>query len=373
MNSSGFFIWNDSYPADFVYPVQGDLPVDRYRDVASGFSKYFEGKVENIEQENINRKYLEEVKEQLETAHSLDRVYDGENPLIENVLNAASENYFEKILQGRISEIDEENGIDFLQADILAAEGTRLAAEESASGADYAFHNGGGHHHGHRGQSSDPTFNRINDEASAIEYIKQEMENPEILVVDLDFHFGDGTVSIYRDDPNVHHFSMHQWDIFPHKKSGWLDYTGSGKAEGTIMNVLFTAGVGGETYLEILEKTLPEFAEHIDPDFVLYQSGVDTHHEDPLGEANLTNEDLFRRDQIIAELFDDKPLTVVTGGGYGSEAGRAEINTLAALEGEEIMLEDEGLTNEEKKDIESSKEKNLEWCNQLLEEHPAIS
>ena len=60
------------------------------------------------------------------------------------------------------------------------------------------------------------------------------------LVIDLDVQQGDGTAEIFRGDDAVYTFSMHCQDKFPvRKQAGDRD-------------VGLAAGIGDETYLEIL-------------------------------------------------------------------------------------------------------------------------
>lgn len=321
-----------------------NLPVSRYREIFEGYSEHLEDDYDHLRQQGVPGKELEELRQELQRGVPFRRAYGGDIPVIEASIPACSDRWLEEVLKG---EVNVASGApeDHAEAHTLAAEGTREAVDTALDKEEDVFHIGGGHHHAHTGGSSDPSFNMINDLAAGVEAARDRFEegyDPRVLVVDLDLHFGDGTISIYRSDEDVFHFSMHEWNNFPQVDSGWLDYTGSGEAEGTKVNLPLPTGLGGEKYCEVLEELLPQVVEEANPDLVLYQAGVDVHHADELGGLELSREDIYRRDRAVVEETGDIPLVVTTGGGYESEShrGKASTNTMAALVGEE-MIHDE--------------------------------
>ena len=56
-----------------------------------------------------------------------------------------------------------------------------------------------------------------------------------VLVFDWDVHHGNGTQSIFWDDPNVLYVSTHQWPLFP--GSGRAEEVGGSDALGLTVNV----------------------------------------------------------------------------------------------------------------------------------------
>lgn len=364
MGEENFFVWRDEYPESFRYPGTDNLPVSRYKQIVKGYTEHLEENFQHIEQEGNPRKLLNQAGEDKNNL-----IYNFDKKSLETALSAVSENWFGKIIDRNIPEYKiPGDAVGHLEAHMLAAEGTKKAVETASETGGTVFHNGGGHHHAHKGGSSDIAFNMINDEAAGIEYLKDVEDDPQILVVDLDLHFGDGTVSIYGDDPDVYHLSVHEWNLFPNVNSGWLDYTGSSKAEGTKVNLPLPENVGGEKYLSALEEILPPLIEESDPDLVMYQAGVDPYKEDDLGSLNLTLEDLYQRDRKVVEQSGDTPLVTVTGGGYSSSAGKASINTLAAMAGEDIVYRDNGLTEDQLQDAAEAEEKTDQRLGQLLEQ-----
>ena len=62
-------------------------------------------------------------------------------------------------------------------------------------------------------------------------------------------------------------------------------------------------------------------APQFEPDFVLYQAGVDGHADDRLGRLALSDEGLERRDRYVIDAVRSRgiALTSALGGGYGSD------------------------------------------------------
>ena len=45
-----------------------------------------------------------------------------------------------------------------------------------------------------------------------------------------------------------------------------------------------------------------------EPDIVFYDAGVDVHYNDDLGNLNLTDEGLKKRDEVVCNYFKDKKI-----------------------------------------------------------------
>ena len=73
-------------------------------------------------------------------------------------------------------------------------------------------------------------------------------------------------------------------------------------------------------YLESLKKYII-YLNQESFDFVFYIAGVDIHYEDRLGNLNITDEGIRKRDQILINNFykKRKPLCGDLGGGYNKE------------------------------------------------------
>ncbi len=51
--------------------------------------------------------------------------------------------------------------------------------------------------------------------------------------------------------------------------------------------------------MQALRAVLPEVVESVQPELVMYNSGVDVHGEDNLGKMALTNEGILARDRFV--------------------------------------------------------------------------
>jgi acetoin utilization deacetylase AcuC-like enzyme len=109
-----------------------------------------------------------------------------------------------------------------------------------------------------------------------------------VAVVDWDVHHGNGTQSIFEDDPAVLVVSLHQWPLWPF--TGTPDERGVGEGEGATLNVTFPAGTGPGAYLERFAGEALPAVERFGPELVLVSCGFDAHRDDPLGGLELEDE-----------------------------------------------------------------------------------
>lgn len=165
----------------------------------------------------------------------------------------------------------------------------------------------GGTHHAFadRGEG----FCLLNDIAIASNYLLENNLAKKILVVDLDVHQGNGTASIFDGNSSVFTFSMHGASNYPlHKEASDLDIGLPDKTNDTY-------------YLKILKETLPELIDSFEPDFIIYQSGVDVLESDKLGRLGLSIPGCKERDKTVLELakINSIPIMCCMGGGYSEK------------------------------------------------------
>lgn len=186
---------------------------------------------------------------------------------------------------------------------ILSCGGTllaaRLALEHGAAG-----HLGGGFHHAYADHGEG--FCLLNDIAVAARALVAEGAAAHVAVVDLDVHHGNGTASIFADDPAVYTFSMHQENNYPADKPP------------SDLDIGLADGVGDQEYLDLLEEALPRVLGDSRAELVLYLAGADPYRDDQLGGLRLTLEGLRLRDRmVLAGVRDhDIAVAVVLAGGY---------------------------------------------------------
>ena len=216
--------------------------------------------------------------------------------------------YVLNVKQGNLSRADERKinlpwSKRLARRSFLAIQGT-LQTSQLALGNGVACHLAGGTHHAFKDCGSG--FCVFNDLAYASIALLNQKKVKKILILDLDVHQGDGTASICENIDNIFTCSIHCKNNFPFdKKNSNLD-------------VPIDDEVDDVKYINILTKTLDQIESHFTPDIVFYDAGVDVHSNDDLGNLNLTDDGIKKRDEIVCEYFKEKkiPLCTVIGGGY---------------------------------------------------------
>jgi acetoin utilization deacetylase AcuC-like enzyme len=184
--------------------------------------------------------------------------------------------------------------------------GATIAASHAALADGVSVNLAGGTHHAFadRGEG----YCVFNDVAIAARVLQREGRCRRVAVVDCDVHQGNGTASIFRDDPSVFTFSMHGAKNFPFRKE-----TGD-------LDVELPDGMGNAAYLSELARHLPSVLGWR-PDAVFYLAGADPFERDRLGRLKLTKDGLAARDEAVLDacLAARVPVTVVMSGGYASD------------------------------------------------------
>ncbi|MEM6393102.1 MAG: histone deacetylase [Planctomycetota bacterium] len=201
-----------------------------------------------------------------------------------------------------------------------AVAGTRLTADlalDTPNGYSpgLAVNCAGGTHHAHRTFGSG--FCIFNDLAVTAQSLLNENRVDQVLILDLDVHHGDGTATLFADNPRVFTCSLHCADNFPLKKPP------------SDLDVPLPRGMTDEQYLTLLQHGndttfrggLPWLLEQVEPDLVLYDAGADVHRDDKLGYLDLTDDGLYQRDRYVIDTCRHHhiPTACVIGGGYADD------------------------------------------------------
>ena len=219
--------------------------------------------------------------------------------------------YVEKLVQGKLSVLEEAvlelpYSKPLVQASFLCAGGSILAARESLR-SGIGINLAGGFHHAFPDHGEG--FCVFHDVAIAIRTLQHEGLIRRATVVDLDVHQGNGTAAIFRDDPTVYTFSMHDQDNYPAIKPP------------SDLDVGLDRGTAGAEYLAALERHVPAILDRHRPDLVAYVAGADPFEQDQLGGLKLTREDLRRRDRIVFDTAAERgiPVACFLAGGYAAK------------------------------------------------------
>ena len=184
----------------------------------------------------------------------------------------------------------------------LATGGTVLASKLALDFKLSCNTAGGSHHAGYDYGAGYCVFN---DVAVAANYIKFKKKIKRILILDLDVHQGNGNSEIFKKDKDIFTFSMHCKSNYPAKKSE------------SDLDIELKDNLEDKQYLQILKENLIKINKY-EFDYVFYIAGVDVHFQDKLGKLKLSDQGIYKRDEMVIENFFSKkiPLCGVLGGGY---------------------------------------------------------
>lgn len=194
----------------------------------------------------------------------------------------------------------------------LKSGGTLLAARLAMANG-LAANLGAGYHHAHRDHGDG--YCVINDIAMTIHNLRFEQVADKVMVVDLDFHQGNGVSTIFENDPKVFTLDFHALEAWPMKKQKCSLPVAIRKHEGPLYNSKLKAA---------LDQALASFQ----PDLVIFVHGADAyeHGLKNRGEGfSLTLAQMNERDRIVIDCFADRhiPLALCFAGGYGDRAWEA--------------------------------------------------
>jgi acetoin utilization deacetylase AcuC-like enzyme len=198
---------------------------------------------------------------------------------------------------------------------VLEVAGTILASQ-------LAWHYGiasnlaGGTHHAHQTMGAGYTI--LNDLAVAANFLTDPVLNKgsvkgveRVLVVDCDVHQGDGTAKFLKlhENQRLSTLSIHCASNYPQLKAH------------STYDVGVADGLRDEEYMQILQESVNRAIAEVDPDFVLYDAGVDIYENDKLGRLKVSEIGIRQRDRWVLErcVGAEIPVAAVIGGGYDKD------------------------------------------------------
>lgn len=201
------------------------------------------------------------------------------------------------------------------------ATGGTIAAARTALLDGYGSNLAGGTHHSFadRGEG----FCVLNDVAVAIHVLRNERSIQRAAIVDCDVHQGNGTATIFANDPDTFTLSIHGANNYPLFKAH------------SSLDVELPDGTTDVGYLDCLSNHLPTvFAT--DPEIIFYLAGADPFVNDKLGRLALSIDGLRQRDEyVLRECYErEVPIVTVMSGGYGKDINdtvEIHCNTIRAV------------------------------------------
>lgn len=157
-----------------------------------------------------------------------------------------------------------------------------------------------GHHATSRRAMGFCLFNNV---AIATKYALAKYNLEHIAIIDFDVHHGNGTQDTFYDNPEVLYISTHQYPFYP--GTGNVGETGSGKAEGTTVNIPLPAGCADAEYLQVFEQVIVPVVNRFKPQLIFVSAGYDPHWMDELALMEVSTTGFAQMVKIIKELADD--------------------------------------------------------------------
>ncbi len=194
-----------------------------------------------------------------------------------------------------------------------------------------------GHHASNTGEEEGFCF--FNNIAIAARHVQRNLGFERVLIIDWDYHHGNGTEALFYDDPSVFYFSTHDPEAYP--RTGDASRTGQGPGAGYTRNVPLPCGTNDRDMLAVYHDVLVPIARRFDPDFVLISAGFDSRVDDLLGCFALTDEGYAAMTRIVGDIAARHcagRLVSMLEGGYNvaglASAALAHVNALVALAAE---------------------------------------
>ena len=152
-----------------------------------------------------------------------------------------------------------------------------------------------------------------------------------VALLDVDYHHGNGTQSIFYERPDVLFVSIHgdprtEYPFF----LGHADETGEGAGEGFNLNLPLPARSTADAWFEALERACERIAVHR-ADALVVSLGLDTFVGDPISTFALQGPDYLRLGERLARLA--LPTVFMLEGGYAAaELGVNAVNVVTGFE-----------------------------------------
>ncbi len=189
-----------------------------------------------------------------------------------------------------------------------ALEATKLVASGKAKFA-YALSRPPGHHASFDTYGGYCYFN--NAAISARELKKKG----RVVILDIDFHHGNGTQEIFYQDPEVLVISIHgdPRDYFPYL-IGFSTEMGAGEGIGFNKNIILPTGTKAKAYENALKKQVFPTIKAFEPAHLIVSAGFDTYKLDPIGKFEIDTADYEVIGRLICDL--NIPTVILQEGGY---------------------------------------------------------
>lgn len=130
----------------------------------------------------------------------------------------------------------------------------------------------------------------------------QSLGFEKVLIIDWDYHHGNGTQNAFYDDPTVLFFSSHDWHAYP--GTGDPSLKGTGESTDLNINVHLDCGSRDKDMLTAWDTRLLPAVAKFEPDFIIISAGFDSRKDDLLGCFDVTDDAFARMTRTTMDVAD---------------------------------------------------------------------
>jgi acetoin utilization deacetylase AcuC-like enzyme len=167
----------------------------------------------------------------------------------------------------------------------------------------------------HAGKSNCGGYCYFNNAAIAAHWLSAK---GKAVLLDIDYHAGNGTQDIFYERADVLSISIHADPAFEYPYfAGYAEERGAGAGLGFHRNFPLPAGTDDAAYLAALDETL-YLIHAFAPAHLVVSAGMDIYASDPLGKIRVSRQGIAEIGRRIAAL--NVPTAVIMEGGYNNDA-----------------------------------------------------
>lgn len=181
-----------------------------------------------------------------------------------------------------------------------------------------------GHHAMNTGQEEG--FCYYNHIAIAARYAQQQYKMKKVLIIDWDYHHGNGTEWTFYSDPSVLYFSTH--DMLAYPGTGSPSRMGEGAGKDFNINVHLGCGATDNDIIDAFQRKLLPATEDFKPDLILISAGFDSRHDDLLGCHNISDHGFIQLTKMVKSMADkycQGKIVSLLEGGYNIEGNASAV------------------------------------------------
>lgn len=189
-----------------------------------------------------------------------------------------------------------------------------------------------GFHHAHADHGEG--FCTFNGLVIALESLYRRQRIRRGLVIDLDLHYGNGTVALLRTRPWAFNLSVYGSWYKNNTATRDVD-TERAPDSPNCRSVAVPNGASGPEYLALVRDAVQQMLADTSPDLILYQAGADPFRDDPYSPLCVDMPALYERDRFVFAAAREAgiPIAWVLAGGYTPDMQRVvdiHVNTCRA-------------------------------------------